>query len=248
MLKRILWVVVLATAVACAQPQTVEVTRVIIDTVVQEVEVTRLVAETQFEEVEVTRVVTQTEVEEIEVTRLVTTEVTREVMVSDISEPERVIEIEIAENGKRFIPDEEPIFDDGLPAAGAEFITDGYIYPAGTLTCNNNECNGVLESGEPEFPDLVMGKWVCRGWHISDGAHTETGPIVVTKQTYQMADGSLITTDGFELSDFDTEVWRAVTGGTGQFLNVRGQQQQSLLGWNGSVGVGLRVRLVLLGG
>ncbi len=158
--------------------------------------------------------------------------------------------IEIAENGTRFIPDETPVFDDGLPAAGAEFITEGYIYPAGTLTCEDNECNGVLENGDPEFPDLVMGTWICRGWHINDGGHTERGPWVVTTQIYdfgETAGNKTIVTDGFEGPEYDTVTTRAIVGGTGQYSNVRGVQTQELLGWNGSIGVGLSVSFDLIG-
>ena len=162
----------------------------------------------------------------------------------------RTLDIEIAENGTRFIPDETPVFDDGLPAAGAEFITEGYIYPAGTLTCEDNECNGVLENGDPEFPDLVMGTWICRGWHINDGGHTERGPWVVTTQIYdfgETAGNKTIVTDGFEGPEYDTVITRAIVGGTGQYSNVRGVQTQELLGWNGSIGVGLSVSFDLIG-
>ena len=41
--------------------------------------------------------------------------------------------VEVCENGSRFIPDGDPLFEDGLPAYGNEFITEGFIYPAGTL-------------------------------------------------------------------------------------------------------------------
>ncbi|MGH9937305.1 MAG: hypothetical protein ACREAM_13745 [Blastocatellia bacterium] len=51
----------------------------------------------------------------------------------------RTIRFDVAENGKKFTPDETPVFSDGLPAYGAEFITEGYIYPEGTL----NGANGV---------------------------------------------------------------------------------------------------------
>jgi len=67
--------------------------------------------------------------------------------------------VDIAENGTRFSPDETPAFPDGLPAYGAEFITEGYIYPAGTLTGPN----GANPDGSPEFPNRVIGRWVCRG-------------------------------------------------------------------------------------
>ena len=46
----------------------------------------------------------------------------------------RTMEVDIAENGRRFVFDEAPVFDDGMPAYGNPFVTQGYIYPAGTLS------------------------------------------------------------------------------------------------------------------
>ena len=160
------------------------------------------------------------------------------------------LEIEVAENGTRFIADETPTFEDGLPAAGAEYITEGYIYPAGTLTCENNECNGVLENGEPEFPDLVIGTWVCRGWFIGDGFHTETGVWVAATQIFdfgETAGSNMIVTDGLEGPEYDVVDIRAIVGGTGQYRNVRGEQHQTLLGWNGTLGEALQVSFELIG-
>lgn len=153
--------------------------------------------------------------------------------------------VEIAENGTRFFPDDEPIDGDGLPLYGNEFITEGYIYPEGTLTCNSdNECNGVLPDGSPQFPDKVIGTWTCRGWFVDDAATTATGPIVLTTQTFAFGESPTaqnITTDGFELADFNTPFQRSIVGGTGHYSSARGVQVQELLGWNDSIGVGLSV-------
>jgi hypothetical protein len=135
-----------------------------------------------------------------------------------------------------------------MPAYGAEFITEGYIYPSGTITCQNNECNGVLEDGSPEFPDKVVGKWVCRGWFIGDGAHTTTGPWVATTQIYDLgttSGASMIVTDGYELSDLNVAFRRAIVGGTGQYSQALGEQTQELLGFNPSFGVAFRVELAM---
>jgi len=86
---------------------------------------------------------------------------------------EKVLKFDVAEDFTRFSVDETPVFEeDGLPVYGNPFITQGHIYPEGTLSCNENGCNGVLEDGSPEFPDKVMGQWTCWGYHIGDGAHT----------------------------------------------------------------------------
>ena len=64
----------------------------------------------------------------------------------------RTVEVDIAEDGTRFVFDEAPVFDDGMPAHGNPFVTQGYVYPAGTLT----ETTGVNPDGTPEFPDRVI--------------------------------------------------------------------------------------------
>ena len=79
-----------------------------------------------------------------------------------------VLKFDLAENGLRFIFAPTPVHEDGMPAYGNSFVTEGYIYPHGTL----NGTNGVLENGAAEFPDKVIGKWTCRGWFVGDGAHT----------------------------------------------------------------------------
>lgn len=129
-----------------------------------------------------------------------------------------------------------------MPAYGNSFVTEGYIYPAGTLS----DSNGVLPNGDPEFPNLVLGKWTCRGYFVGDGAYTETGPWVVTTQIYDLGATSgeeLIITEGFELSDIGVAGERAITGGTGKYNQARGQMSQILMGFNETMGVNLQVTL-----
>ena len=159
-------------------------------------------------------------------------------------EPENanMLEFDIAEAGTRFAFDEAPVFEDGYPAYGNPFVTEGYIYPAGTLS----DSNGVLPNGEPEFPDLVLGTWTCRGVFVGNGAHTESGPWVVTTQVFNLGDTpglETIITDGFELANVGLKGYRAITGGTGEYSRARGQMSQTLLGFNESMGVNLQVTL-----
>lgn len=156
------------------------------------------------------------------------------------NEPE-VIAFEVAEDGTRFLFDDLNLHEDGMPAYGSAFVTQGYIYPVGTL----NGSNGVLENGEPEFPDLVLGTWTCYGWMIGDGAHTTTGEWVVSTQVYKFNDGSTIITDGFELVDIDVPFTRAITGGTGEYRSARGELEQVLLGFTEQMGVNLSVEFHL---
>lgn len=66
-----------------------------------------------------------------------------------------------------------------MPAYGNAFITQGYIYPAGTL---DGRVERTLANGDPAFPDLVIGEWTCDGYFVADGMRTETGAIVITRQ------------------------------------------------------------------
>ncbi len=138
---------------------------------------------------------------------------------------------QIAEDGSRFSFDEAPVFDDGMPAYGSAFITQGYIYEAGTL----DGTNGVLEDGSPEFPDAVIGTWTCFGYMIGDGMYTESGAWVVSTQMYEFDEdhgGDMIITQGMEWADIGVEGVRAISGGTGEFATARGEQKQILLGFS----------------
>ncbi|MEE9356267.1 MAG: hypothetical protein V3U75_11810 [Methylococcaceae bacterium] len=160
-----------------------------------------------------------------------------------------VIEVDIVENPRKFSFDETPVFEDGSPAYGGEFITQGFIYPKGTLEMGD----GVDAEGNPQFPDLVMGTWFCRGWHVGNGARTETGPVVVTHQIFNFGEkfgAKTITTDGLELADIGEPIKRAITGGTGRFKRAKGEQVQILEGLNqfeteqgALIGVKLQVKL-----
>ncbi len=157
----------------------------------------------------------------------------------------RFIQFDVSENAKRFIFDETPLHADGAPAYGNEFVTEGYIYPSGTL----NGTNGVKADGSPEFPEKVIGRWTCRGWHVGEGAKTVTGPWVVTHQLYDFgpeAGRVTITTDGVELVDIDVPVLRAVGGGTGPYANVKGEARQTMIGFNQLNGVNLRFEIRLV--
>ena len=161
-----------------------------------------------------------------------------------------MLKFDVAESAPKFIPDEAPVFEDGFPAYGNSFVTQGYIYPHETLS----DSNGVNPDGSPEFPELVIGEWTCRGFFIGNGARTETGPWVITTQHYDFYAESgyapnkqsgkrNIISDGYELVDIDVPGERAITGGTGIYRNARGQAVQTLLGFNGTEGVNLRFEL-----
>jgi hypothetical protein len=157
-------------------------------------------------------------------------------------EKTRILRFEVSENAKRFVFDETPLHPDGAPAYGNEFVTEGYIYPEGTL----NDTNGVNPDGSPEFPHRVIGRWTCRGWHVGDGAKTVTGPWVITHQYYDFgkeAGRVSLATDGVEVVDIDVPIRRPIIGGTGFYAQARGEAKQTMIGFNQLSGVNLRLEL-----
>lgn len=123
------------------------------------------------------------------------------------------------------------------PAYGASFVVQGYIYPAGTFASHGLN-HGVLASGGPEFPDLVIGTWTCRGWFIGDGMDTVSGPFVATTQIYDLDDTmpghDTLISDGTELIDVNVPFQRAVTGGSGKYRKAHGSVEQTAIGANAS--------------
>jgi Dirigent-like protein len=178
-------------------------------------------------------------------------------------QPGGSLTVEVAETGSRFVPDEHFVDSNGVPTRGNYFITEGYLYEPGTLTCTDGVCDGVVydDAGtpSPEFPDRVLGSWTCYGTHTSDAATTASGAIVVTTQVFDLgtAPGEhTIVTSGFELIDVDVPIERAIVGGTGQYAGAEGVETQSLLGLNNPelvidgvpyFGVSLAVRLAVEG-
>ena len=153
-----------------------------------------------------------------------------------------VLRFDVAEDMSRFIFDKDVVYDDGMPADGSSFITRGYLYEYGTLQGGN----GVNADGSPEFPDKVLGEWICQGYMINDAAHASTGVWVFSTQFFQLgeeAGAQTIVTQGYELADLDVAIARAITGGTGDYKSAGGESSQILLGFNASEGVNLRVEL-----
>ncbi|RIK43078.1 MAG: hypothetical protein DCC55_06740 [Chloroflexi bacterium] len=155
-----------------------------------------------------------------------------------------VLEFDVAEDMNRFIFDQDVVYDDGMPADGSSFITRGYLYEPGTL----NGSNGVNPDGSPEFPDKVIGEWICQGYMINDAGHATGGVWVFSTQFFQLGTepgAQTVVTQGYELADTDVSIARAITGGTGEFKLARGESTQTLLGLNATEGVNLRVQIAV---
>jgi hypothetical protein len=158
--------------------------------------------------------------------------------------------VEVVENPLHFSFDKlSPVLADGSPAYGNPFITEGYIYPAGTLRQGDS---GVDDQGKPLYPEKVLGQWTCRGVFVGEGMATTSGPMVATTQLFsfyktpgfdpaKLTDATSVVTEGFELVDIGVPVTRAITGGTGRFSHTRGEVKQTLLGFSDAFGVSLRI-------
>lgn len=147
---------------------------------------------------------------------------------------------DVAEDHTRFVFDEAPVFEDGMPAYGNAFITQGYIYPAGTL---DDGVEGVNPNGSPAFPNLVIGTWTCDGFFVGDGMRTTEGPIVISRQVYVFEDGDVLITQGPEFMADGVQFTRAVTGGTGDYAKAPAELQQTFLGMSEGRGVRLQMQL-----
>lgn len=171
---------------------------------------------------------------------------TSEEAVTQAMPEDGVLRFEVAEDATHFVYDPDLAHEDGMPDYGASFITRGYIYPAGTL----DGTNGVNADGSPEFPGLVLGEWICRGWMVGEGMRTTTGAMVVTTQLYSFGEEqgtAMLVSDGHELADVGVEISRALTGGTGPFVGAGGEARQTLLGLNATEGVNLQFEIELDG-
>ena len=149
---------------------------------------------------------------------------------------------DVAEDHTRFVFAPAPVHQNGMPAHGNPFVTQGYIYPEGTL---RGDESGVLEDGSPAFPNKVLGTWTCDGWFVGKGGNTKEGVWLISRQVFQFGDGVLIT-QGTELADVDVANARPITGSTGSFADVEGVMEQTLLGF--STHMGVNATFEILGG
>jgi hypothetical protein len=166
------------------------------------------------------------------------------------------LRFDVVELGTKFAFDEAPVDENGLPGYGNPFITQGVIYPPGVIeTDADGNTNGVIVETDaegntvarPEFPELVLGIWICRGTVFADeGFNIQSGPTVHSTQLYDFSNvggdfGRIsLESSGLELIDLNKQIARAVTGGTGPFKRSRGEMRQTFIGINASQGFSLR--------
>ena len=147
--------------------------------------------------------------------------------------------VEVCERGIRFVPDLDPdgnpepfVTIDGLnlPGYGNEFITEGFLFPKGTLKVGK-PCVDAQGNPVPELKDLVIGTWTCRGWHVGNASAAEAGtPAVISTQNFvfgdQLTSRQIIVTNGFEagLADVNNNVpvTRPIIGASGRLKKFSG--------------------------
>jgi hypothetical protein len=150
-------------------------------------------------------------------------------------DPEQVtFTVDVAEDFSKFVY--TPVNpNDAIPKRGATFVTEGSIFPGGTIPAE----------GAFHPPSRgPIGSWTCRGIHLVAADQIPDAPIWVhTAQLFQLPDdGREISTEGLEGS---APMRRAVTGATGPLKGYVGEQRQEFLGFNETGGVNLRVTFVL---
>ncbi|MCY4333359.1 MAG: hypothetical protein OXC60_01620 [Litoreibacter sp.] len=135
---------------------------------------------------------------------------------------------DVAEDHTRIFMAAQPVHENGMPAHGNAFVSQGYIYPEGTLA---DGTVGVLEDGSPAFPDLVLGTWTCDGYFVGEGGNATTGVWIISRQTFAFDDGATVVTQGTEIADIGQPNLRPVTGATGDYAEIDGGLIQTTLGF-----------------
>jgi len=123
------------------------------------------------------------------------------------------------------------------PERGSFFVTEGRVFPAGTIEGDGATFN-PNRSGH-------IGVFICRGTHLVAASEIPAASWwVETTQLFVLGRQAReqLTTEGLEGSGTLT---RVVTGGTGNFAGWIGEQHQTFLGFNPTGGVNLRVTFIL---
>lgn len=147
---------------------------------------------------------------------------------------------DVAEDHTRIFMAEAPLHENGMPAHGNAFVSQGYIYPAGTLSAGTV---GVNADGSPAFPELVLGTWTCDGYFVGEGGNASTGVWVISRQVFAFEDGDTLISQGTEIADAGVPNLRPITGGTGAYDNVEGDLYQTLLGLNEHMAVNVSFQI-----
>ena len=162
-------------------------------------------------------------------------------MAAGAAQADRPMVFDVAEDHTRIFMADAPLHENGMPAHGNAFISQGYIYPAGTLAADTA---GVLEDGSPAFPELVLGTWTCDGYFVGEGGNATEGVWIISRQVFAFEDGDTIITQGTEIVETGVENIRPITGASGDYSGLKGDMAQTLLGFSEQMTVNVSFRLL----
>jgi hypothetical protein len=168
---------------------------------------------------------------------------TAEEAIELIESEDGVLVFEVAENAINYAWAGDPELTDGLPTDRTAFLTQGYIYPEGTLTNGN----GVLADGSPEFPNKVLGQWSCWGWYAGSEAPADL-PRWLTTHLFNFGGEwgtATLVSEGYSIDEMEVALERAIVGGTGPYDGARGVQMETNLGFNATNGINVRYEIRL---
>jgi hypothetical protein len=147
-----------------------------------------------------------------------------------------VFTVDVAEDFGKFVPTlVKP--EHTQPERGSFFITEGRVFPAGTIQGDGANF-GPNQRGH-------IGVWFCRGTHLVAAHEIPAAPLWVdTAQLFVLGGQGKeqLSTEGVEGGGTTR---RIVTGGTGNYAGWTGEQRQTVLGFNSTGGVNLRVTFIL---
>jgi hypothetical protein len=123
------------------------------------------------------------------------------------------------------------------PERGAFYVTQGRIFPAGTIAGNGATFDPYSRGH--------VGIWIARGTHLVAASEIPDAPLWAdTSQTFVIGrqGREQLVTAGLEGAG---TVARVVSGGTGNYAGWIGEQRQTFLGFNPTGGANMRVTFVL---
>lgn len=146
-----------------------------------------------------------------------------------------VFTVDVAEDMNKYAEHRTAVGEEPLP--GSSFVTEGRIFPAGTIPEQGGDQFDPNQQG-------AQGTWFCKGSFLVKGSEFANSVLgVVTDQIYFLPnDKKMLATTGVEGNG---TILRVVTGGAGAFFGYIGEQRQEFLGFNKTGGVNLRVTFSL---
>jgi hypothetical protein len=163
--------------------------------------------------------------------------------IMQITGPDGVLRFEVAEDHARYAWAGDPKLTNGVPEGRTAYVAQGYLYPEGTLT----DSNGVNADGTPEFPDKVLGQWLCYGWYLGADDHVGAAPWV-SSHLFNFGEAwgeATLVSEGFDIDNVGVPMTRAIAGGSGPYADARGTQVETNLGLNATDGLNIRFEVNL---